>query len=161
MYAYVCVPRRIRRPPRRSLLPASSLFPPLLPSPVFQPRLSVRLAPPPTPLSSPPRSSPLPTPTWPSLLPPPPPAWCTACAWRTPTSSWGAQISPPTPCGSNLTVPRVAHMAEEPVVARRHAVSTPVMGEYCLHVYHPLHLKRLHVPGVVRLVFPQRCLHFT
>jgi hypothetical protein len=34
------VPRRIRRSPRRSLLPAASLFPPLLPSPVSQPRPS-------------------------------------------------------------------------------------------------------------------------
>ena len=35
------VPRRLRRPPRRSLLPASSLFAPLPPSPVSQsqPRL--------------------------------------------------------------------------------------------------------------------------
>ena len=53
------VPRRLRRPPHRPLLPASSLFAPLPPSPVPQPRLPVRLAPPPTPLSSPPRTSPL------------------------------------------------------------------------------------------------------
>ena len=51
--------------------------------------------------------------------------------------------------------PRVAHVAEEPVVARRPAVPTPVMGKYSLHVPHPLRLERLHVPGVVRLVFPQ------
>jgi hypothetical protein len=47
---------------------ASSLFAPLPPSPVFQLRLPVilRLAQPPTPLSSPPRSSLEPTPTRPS-----------------------------------------------------------------------------------------------
>ena len=44
-----------------------------------------------------------------------------------------------------LAVPRVAHVAEEPVVARHPAVPTPEMGEYRLHVleynvYHPLHL---------------------
>jgi hypothetical protein len=37
------VPRRIRRAPRRSLLPALSLFPPLLPSPVSQPRLPAHI----------------------------------------------------------------------------------------------------------------------
>ena len=63
------------------LLPASSLFAPLPPSPVSQPRLPVRLAPPPTPLSSPPRTSLLPCPRGLRsslfanycLLPPPPP----------------------------------------------------------------------------------------
>ena len=53
------VPRRIRRSPRRSLLPAASLFPPLLPSPVSQPRLPARLAPLPTPLSLPLHTFPL------------------------------------------------------------------------------------------------------
>ena len=63
------VPHRIRRSPRSFPLPASSLVPPLLPSPVSQPRLPARLAPPPPPLSSPPRTSLLPTPTWHSLSP--------------------------------------------------------------------------------------------
>jgi hypothetical protein len=43
--AHCHVPRRLRRPPHRALPPASSLFAPLPPSPVFQPRLPVRLAP--------------------------------------------------------------------------------------------------------------------
>jgi hypothetical protein len=67
------VPRRIRRSPRRSLLPAASLFPPLLPSPVSQPRTPARLAPLPTPLSLPPHTSQFHVAF--AMLPPPPSSW--------------------------------------------------------------------------------------
>jgi hypothetical protein len=109
------VPRRLRRHSRRPLLRASSLVAPLPPSPVFQPRLPVRLAPPPTPLSSPPRST-----TFPRGL-----RYChrhhlhgelLMCGARPRLRGVLKALPPPR---VRLAVPRVAHMAEEPVVARR------------------------------------------
>ncbi len=52
-----------------------------------------------------------------------------------------------------LAVPRVAHMGEEPVLARRPAVLTPVMGEYRLHVYYPLTFSGSTYPGWYALSF--------
>jgi hypothetical protein len=76
--AILCVvPLRIRRSPRRSLLPAASLFPPLLPSAIAGKRIStshlacLHASPRPQHLSHCliclPRTSLLPNSTWPSL----------------------------------------------------------------------------------------------
>ena len=127
------VPRRIRRSPRRSLLPAASLFPPLLPSPVSQPRLPARLAPLPTPLSLPPHTSLLPNSTWPSL-------YCHRHHLHGELLVRGARPRlrgvlkslPPPRVG--LAVPRVAHMVEEPVLARRPAVPPSIIGVVAVEV---------------------------